>query len=287
MDMRLNMKLSDIEFQGDGRKVIFYYTAEKRVDFRVLIKQYAAEFRTRIEMRQVSYREEASRLGGIGSCGRELCCSTWLTDYKVVSMGAAKSQNLSINMLKLSGQCGRLKCCLNYELETYLEALSEFPKDDRLTLETVSGSARLQKTDILKRTLWFSYPNNNDWIAIDLERVNEIIALNKKGKKPDTLVDQPLGAEIINKFEPAPDLISDQDISRYDELDKQRKKQGKKRRNKRKGKPSNKSTNPQGATQNKGPEGSQKGKGQGNKGNKNRNRNRNKKKPNNKPSGQN
>jgi len=176
---------------------------------------------------------------------------------------------------------------LNYELETYLEALSEFPKDDRLTLETVSGSARLQKTDILKRTLWFSYPNNNDWIAIDIERVNKIIALNKKGKKPDTLVDQPLGAEIINKFEPAPDLISDQDISRYDELDKQRKKQGKKRRNKRKGKPSNKSKNPQGTRQKKGPEGAQKEKGQGNKGNKNRDRNRNKKKPNNKPSGQN
>lgn len=287
MDMRLNMKLSDIEFQGDGRKVIFYYTAEKRVDFRALIKHYAAEFRTRIEMRQVSYREEASRLGGIGSCGRELCCSTWLTDYKVVTMGAAKSQNLSINMLKLSGQCGRLKCCLNYELETYLEALSEFPKDDRLTLETVSGSARLQKTDILKRTLWFSYPNNSDWIAIDLERVNEIIALNKKGKKPDTLVDQPLGAEIINKFEPAPDLISDQDISRYDELDKERKKQSKKSRNKRKGKPGNKGKNPQANRQAKSPEGSQKGKSQGNKGNKNRSRNRNKKKPNNKPSGQN
>ncbi|MFT5724949.1 MAG: cell fate regulator YaaT (PSP1 superfamily) [Bacteroidia bacterium] len=233
MDMKLAMKLSDIEFQGDGRKVIFFYTAEKRVDFRSLIKQYATEFKTRIEMRQVSYREEASRLGGIGSCGRELCCSTWLTDYKVVTMGAAKSQNLSINMLKLSGQCGRLKCCLNYELETYLEALNEFPKGDDIYLETAAGSAKLQKTDILKRMLWFSYPKNSDWIPIDLVRVNEIIQLNKDGEKPETLIDKPIGAEILNKYEPAPDLISDQDINRYDEIDEQRKKQGKNRRNKK------------------------------------------------------
>jgi cell fate regulator YaaT (PSP1 superfamily) len=256
MDLKLAMKLSDIEFQGDGRKVIFYYTAEKRVDFRSLIKQYAAEFKTRIEMRQVSYREEASRLGGIGSCGRELCCSTWLTDYKVVTMGSAKSQNLSINMLKLSGQCGRLKCCLNYELETYLEALNEFPKGDDLYLETTAGSAKLQKTDILKRMLWFSYPKNSDWIPIDLERVNEIIQLNRKGEKPETLIDKPIGAEIINKYEPAPDLISDQDINRYDEIDEQRKKQGKKRRNKKgpnnRNNPRNKSRNFKGGDKKKG-----------------------------------
>lgn len=233
MSMKLAMKLSDIEFQGDGRKVIFYYTAEKRVDFRALIKQYASEFKTRIEMRQVSYREEASRLGGIGSCGRELCCSTWLTDYKVVTMGAAKTQNLSINMLKLSGQCGRLKCCLNYELETYLEALGEFPKDDDLRLETAAGTARLQKTDILKRMLWFSYPSSSDWIAVDLERVNEIKALNKKGEKPETLIDKPIGAEIINKFEPVPDLISDQDINRYDQIDEERRKKSKSKRKKK------------------------------------------------------
>ena len=136
-------------------------------------------------------------------------------------------------MLKLSGQCGRLKCCLNYELETYLEALNEYPKGDDLYLETAAGSAKLQKTDILKRMLWFSYPKNSEWIPIDLERVNEIIKLNKKGEKPDTLVDKPIGAEIINKYEPAPDLISDQDINRYDEIDQQRKKQSKNRRNKK------------------------------------------------------
>jgi len=287
MDMKLAMKLSDIEFQGDGRKVIFYYTAEKRVDFRTLIKQYAAEFKTRIEMRQVSYREEASRLGGIGSCGRELCCSTWLTDYKVVTMGAAKTQNLSINMLKLSGQCGRLKCCLNYELETYLEALNEFPKGDDLYLETAAGSAKLQKTDILKRMLWFSYPKNSEWIPIDLVRVNEIIQMNKKGNKPETLVDKPIGAEIINKYEPAPDLISDQDINRYDEIDEQRKKQGKKRRNK-KG-PGNRN-NPRNKNRNQGAD----NKDQGAKpiGNKPKNKKPNPNKPNsdkpqgNKPQGQ-
>lgn len=274
MDMKLAMKLSDIEFQGDGRKVIFYYTAEKRVDFRTLIKQYASEFKTRIEMRQVSYREEASRLGGIGSCGRELCCSTWLTDYKVVTMGAAKSQNLSINMLKLSGQCGRLKCCLNYELETYLEALSEFPKGDDLYLETAAGSAKLQKTDILKRMLWFSYPKNSDWIPIDLVRVNEIIQMNKKGNKPETLIDKPLGAEIINKYEPAPDLISDQDINRYDEIDQERKKQGKKRRN---NKGSGNRNNPNNRNRNQG---DNKDKGGVPSGNKPRNRRPNPNKPN-------
>lgn len=288
MGMKLAMKLSDIEFQGDGRKVIFYYTAEKRVDFRALIKQYAAEFKTRIEMRQVSYREEASRLGGIGSCGRELCCSTWLTDYKVVTMGTAKNQNLSINMLKLSGQCGRLKCCLNYELETYLEALSEFPKDDELLLETQAGTARLQKTDILKRMLWFSYPNSSDWIAIDLERVNEIKNLNREGKKPETLIDKPIGAEIINKFEPAPDLISDQDINRYDEIDEanRRKNRNKRRKKGKKGKPQNKSNRPRNKEGNKTgnpnrdtPKASQSN-NSGSKPSKNRNKNRrNKPKP--------
>jgi cell fate regulator YaaT (PSP1 superfamily) len=266
MDMKLAMKLSDIEFQGDGRKVIFYYTAEKRVDFRALIKQYASEFKTRIEMRQVSYREEASRLGGIGSCGRELCCSTWLTDYKVVTMGAAKSQNLSINMLKLSGQCGRLKCCLNYELETYLEALNEFPKEDGLTLDTAAGSARLQKTDILKRMLWFSYPNKSEWIAIDLDRVNEIREMNKRGEKPETLVESQINLELLESFEPAPDLISDQDINRYDEIDEARKRKNRNKRKKKKPKGKNfkGGDKPQGQNnRNKGPRARKKPDGKG------------------------
>ena len=224
MSMKLEMKLSDIEFQGDGRKVIFFYTAEGRVDFRELVRRYASEFKTRIEMRQVSYREEASRLGGIGSCGRELCCSTWLTDYKVVSMGSAKSQNLSINMLKLSGQCGRLKCCLNYELETYLEALKEFPRQDRLVLETEKGKAWLQKTDILKRLMWFSYPNTTDWTAIELDRVNEIIEMNKKGELPESLIDLSFAIETLELLEPAADLISDQSLTRMDDKNKKNKK---------------------------------------------------------------
>ncbi|MBI1307974.1 MAG: hypothetical protein GC181_15325 [Bacteroidetes bacterium] len=236
MSMKLEMKLSDIEFQGDGRKVIFFYTAEDRVDFRELIKRYAAEFRTRIEMRQVSYREEASRLGGIGSCGRELCCSTWLTDYKVVTMGAARNQNLSINMLKLSGQCGRLKCCLNYELDTYLEALEEFPKGDRVKVETKVGPAYLQKTDILKRMLWFSYPNNSEWVAVDLDRVNEVIAMNNRGERPETLVDRPISSFVPEEVGPAPDLISDQSLNRMDELEEARKKKKHKGGKNRKGK---------------------------------------------------
>ncbi len=235
MRMGLEMKLSDIEFQGDGRKVIFFYTAESRVDFRELIKRYASEFRTRIEMRQVSYREEASRLGGIGSCGRELCCSTWLTDYRVVTIGTAKSQNLSINMLKLSGQCGRLKCCLNYELDTYVEALKDFPRQDMVVLETEAGNARSTKIDILKRTMWFAYPKSSEWIPVGLDRVNEIMEMNNQGNKPETLVDRALGAELMNQVGPQDDLVADQELTRLDEKDRQRKERNK-RRKKGKGK---------------------------------------------------
>jgi len=279
MDMHLAMKLSDIEFQGDGRKVIFFYTAEERVDFRMLIKQYAAEFRTRIEMRQVSYREEASRLGAIGSCGRELCCSTWLTDYKVVSMSTARTQNLSINMLKLSGQCGRLKCCLNYELDSYLEALREFPKGDRLKLETAIGPAYLQKTDILKRMLWFSYPKSSDWIAIHLDRVNDIIELNKNGEKPETLADSQVASQILEDIGPAPDLISDQSLNRMDQLDADRKKNHRKGNRNKKGGFSNRGPRGPGDGQNpnsgdnKGPGGNDnRPRPQGNKRRSNRNR---------------
>lgn len=220
LQLRLKMKISDIEFQGDGKKVTFYYTAEGRVDFRELIRRYASSFKSRIQMLQVSYREEASRLGGIGSCGRELCCSTWLTDYKVVSMGAPKTQNLSINMLKLSGQCGRLKCCLNYELETYHEALKEFP-NEKIKLKTQSGLASLRKIDILKGTAWYCYEKSFDWIPVNVERVNEIIALNKKGETPETLSDTALGAEVAFKtLEYKDDLLGDTDLTRMDEKNK-------------------------------------------------------------------
>ena len=249
LQLRLKMKISDIEYQGDGKKVTFYYTSEGRVDFRELIRRYASEFKSRIQMLQVSYREEASRLGGIGSCGRELCCSTWLTDYKVVSMSAPKTQNLSINMLKLSGQCGRLKCCLNYELETYHEALKSFP-NEKVKLKTESGLASLKKIDILKRTAWYCYEKSFDWIPLDIDRVNEIITLNKKGKTPRTLSDTAKGAEIAFKtLEYKDDLLGENDLTRMDHKNKQtNKRKGQKRgnNNRRFNKPNNKSNKPTG-----------------------------------------
>lgn len=193
LEQGLKMKLSDIEFQGDNSKAVFFYTAEDRVDFRALIKAYADEFRIRIEMRQIGYRQEAARLGGIGSCGRELCCSTWLTDFKLVSVNAARYQNLSINPLKLAGQCGKMKCCLNYELDTYSEALSEFPEtsSERIRLRFESVTLRWVKTDILKRTMWFvAEPKNSEdiaspaWLKFTLSNVKEVMALNAQGTKP-------------------------------------------------------------------------------------------------------
>ena len=159
ISLKLNMKISDVEFQGDGKKATFYYTADQRVDFRQLIKDMAQAFSIRIEMRQIGLRQEAARIGGIGSCGRELCCSTWLTDFRSVSSGAARYQQLSLNPQKLSGQCGRLKCCLNYELDAYRSALKEFPKPE-VKLQTEKGVGIFQKTDIFKGVLWYSYKND-------------------------------------------------------------------------------------------------------------------------------
>ncbi|MEZ4875281.1 MAG: regulatory iron-sulfur-containing complex subunit RicT [Flavobacteriaceae bacterium] len=187
MGLGLKMKISDVEFQGDGSKVIFYYTAEERVDFRQLIKDFARTFNTRIEMKQVGFRQEASRLGGIGSCGRELCCSTWLTDFRSVNTSAARYQQLSLNPQKLAGQCGKLKCCLNYELDSYMEALSAFPKME-VKLLTEKGKAQCQKIDIFKGLMWFSYEDEfMTWHELSVEKVNEIIAINKKGNKVASL----------------------------------------------------------------------------------------------------
>ncbi len=184
--MNLGMKLSDVEFQADNTKAVFYYSADERVDFRELIKVLASEFKVRVEMRQISLRQEAGRLGGIGVCGRELCCSTWLSDFKNVATSAARYQNLSLNPSKLSGQCGRLKCCLNYELETYVEALKFIPEVEAPLL-TEKGEARLQKTDIFRKIMWFAYKEENNWYALNVDRVNEILALNREGKKPASL----------------------------------------------------------------------------------------------------
>lgn len=196
--LELDMKVGDVEYQGDKRKATFYYTAEGRVDFRELIRLYAKEFKVKIEMRQIGARQESARIGGIGSCGRELCCSTWLTDFKSVSTSAARYQNLAINQSKLSGQCGRLKCCLNYELDTYMDALTAFPKNaDRL--KTESGEASLIKTDIFKGVMFYVYDSGNNkgkFFPLSLERVKQILALNSKGEIPADLEDvQTLAAE--------------------------------------------------------------------------------------------
>lgn len=181
-EYRLNMKMSDVEFQADNSKATFYYSAEDRIDFRELIKSLAGEFKVRVEMRQISLRQEAGRLGGIGVCGRELCCSTWLVDFKNVTTSAARYQNLSLNPGKLSGQCGRLKCCLNYELDTYMEAIKDIPQVEKPLL-TEQGPAKLQKTDIFRKLMWFNYNHDNDWISISCDRVREIQALNEQGVK--------------------------------------------------------------------------------------------------------
>ena len=187
LNLGLQMKISDVEYQGDKTKAVFYYTADARVDFRELIKVMADQFRVRIEMRQIGARQEASRLGGIGSCGRELCCSTWLTDYRTVNTSAARYQQLSLNPLKLAGQCGKLKCCLNYELDAYVDALKDFP-DTSLRLETKKGQAFHQKTDIFRRKMWFSYVDDpGAFIELTVDRVKEIYAMNKNGEKPEEL----------------------------------------------------------------------------------------------------
>jgi cell fate regulator YaaT (PSP1 superfamily) len=211
LELGLQMKISDVDYQGDKSKATFYYTAEGRVDFRELIKRMAESFRIRIEMRQIGMRQEASRLGGIGSCGRELCCSTWLTDFKTVSTSAARYQNLSLNTLKLAGQCGKLKCCLNYELDTYMDALKHIP-DNVNYLKTEKGDARLQKTDIFKKLMWFSYPGEENWIPLHINRVKEIQQLNKDGIKPEDL------GEIVEIEEKAAKVLDYENVVGQDSL---------------------------------------------------------------------
>lgn len=187
-NLRLDMKISDVEYQADLSKATFYYTAESRIDFRQLIKDMADRFRVRVEMRQIGSRQEAARLGGIGSCGRELCCSTWLTDFRSVSTSAARYQQLSLNPQKLAGQCGKLKCCLNYELDMYLDAIKSMPKADS-KLQTEKGDAIHMKTDVFKRIIWYGYKGENGMVALTPERVTEIIKLNKENIKPKDLAD--------------------------------------------------------------------------------------------------
>jgi cell fate regulator YaaT (PSP1 superfamily) len=226
---KLDMKLSDVEYQADGSKATFFYTAEGRVDFRELIKAMAASFRTRIEMKQIGARQEAGLVGGIGSCGRELCCSTWLTDFRTVSTSAARYQQLAINPLKLAGQCGKLKCCLNYELDTYIDALKDFPEGN-VHLRTKRGVAYLQKTDIFKRMLWFNMADNPSvFIPMTLQRVNELLEQNKRGQYPDEIISD----AIESVADAAPDyenVVGQDDVKRFDNSGKRRKKKKKKKR---------------------------------------------------------
>ncbi|MDA8650652.1 regulatory iron-sulfur-containing complex subunit RicT [Flavobacteriaceae bacterium] len=235
MRLDLKMKISDIEYQGDGSKATFYYTAEDRVDFRQLIRELARTFNTRIEMKQVGFRQEAARLGGIGSCGRELCCSTWLTDFRSVSTSAARYQQLSLNPQKLAGQCGKLKCCLNFELDSYMDALKVIPKME-IKLKTNKGIGVCQKIDIFKGLLWYCYDKEwMNWHEIPVQKANEIIELNKKGTIVESLeayvdVVVPLAKETFNN------VVGQDSLTRFDQpkrANKRRRSDGQKRRKNR------------------------------------------------------
>ena len=227
----LKMKLSDVEFQGDGNKATFYYTAEARVDFRQLIKDLAGAFSIRVEMKQVGARQEAARLGGVGSCGRELCCSTWLTDFRKVTTSAARYQQLSLNPLKLAGQCGKLKCCLNFELDTYLDALNDFPKQEKI-LKTESGDAEFVKMDIFKKLIWYTYKENRSkWYKLSLEQVQEIIDLNNKNEVSIPLEDYESEIEevVAVDFE---NVVGQDSLTRFDTPKKNRRRNRNKKRKK-------------------------------------------------------
>jgi len=280
----LGMKLSDIEYQADNTKATFYYSADDRVDFRELIKMLATEFRIRVEMRQISLRQEAGRLGGIGVCGRELCCSTWLSDFKNVATSAARYQNLSLNPSKLSGQCGRLKCCLNYELETYMEALKDIPEIEAPLL-TQKGEAILQKTDIFRKLMWFGYKEETNWYSISIERVNEILEWNRSGRKPATLdenqvEEKPVGGPLNSDLENLD--------KKYKDKSKKKKKSGDRNRGDNRPRGNNPGNNPnnQGGNPNKGNNPNNQG-GNPNKGNNPNNQggNPNRNRPNNPPRG--
>jgi len=223
--LKLDMKISQVEMQADGRKATFYYIADGRVDFRELIKVYASEFKVKVEMRQIGARQEAGKVGGIGSCGRELCCATWLTDFKSVNTAAARYQNLSINQTKLSGQCGRLKCCLNYELDTYLDALQHFP-DNCDTIQVTKGNAYLIKKDIFKNLMWYTLPDSNKQYPLTIERVKKIKSLNQQGVIPEELEAVEVTSSKPKEVEPEfVDVVGQISLRSLEKSDKRRKQQ--------------------------------------------------------------
>ena len=224
----LQMKISDVEYQGDKNKATFYYTANERVDFRELIKSLSAQFKVRIEMRQIGARQEAARLGGIGACGRELCCSSWLTDFRSVSTSAARYQQLSINPQKLSGQCGKLKCCLNFELDGYMEGIKEFPSPE-IKLKTKLGECSFVKMDIFQRKMWYAYPNPSigPIVELPLDYVNELIEQNKKGVLPSKL--EPFYTDVSRSKTDYENVVGQDSINRFDSP-KNKKSKSKKRK---------------------------------------------------------
>lgn len=223
--LKLDMKISQVEMQADGRKATFFYIADGRVDFRELIKVYASEFRVKVEMRQIGARQEAGKVGGIGSCGRELCCATWLTDFKSVNTAAARYQNLSINQTKLSGQCGRLKCCLNYELDTYLDALQHFP-DNCDTLQIAKGNAFLIKKDIFKNLMWYTLPDSTKQYPLTIDRVKKIRTLNQQGVIPEELEAVEITSSKPKEAEPEfVDVVGQISLRSLEKADKKRKQQ--------------------------------------------------------------
>jgi len=221
-DLNLDMKIGDVEYQGDRTKAVFYYIADERVDFRELIKVLAETFKIRIEMRQIGARQEAGRIGGVGPCGRELCCSTWISNFVSVTTNAARYQELSLNPQKLAGQCGKLKCCLNFELDCYIDAQKDFPSTD-IVLETDKGQAFHNKTDIFRRIMWYSFDRDNvvNITPVPIDRVKEIIELNNKGQKVEALID-------ITVLEEGPldykNVVGQESLTRFDEKKKKRRK---------------------------------------------------------------
>ncbi len=221
--LKLEMKISQVEIQADSRKATFFYIADGRVDFRELIKIYASEFKLKVEMRQIGARQESAKVGGIGSCGRELCCSTWLTEFKSVNTTAARYQNLSINQTKLSGQCGRLKCCLNYELDTYLDALQQFP-DNCDNIQVAKGNAMLIKKDIFKNLMWYILPDSNKQYPVTIERVRKIKSLNVQGVIPEELEVAEVTSSKIKEVEPEfVELVGQISLQSLEKADRKRK----------------------------------------------------------------
>ncbi|MFW5657921.1 MAG: PSP1 domain-containing protein [Bacteroidota bacterium] len=237
-DLKLDMKIGDVEYQGDRTKAIFYYIADERVDFRELIKVLADEFRIRIEMRQIGARQEAGRIGGIGPCGRELCCATWITNFVSVTTNSARYQEVSLNPQKLAGQCSKLKCCLNYEVECYLDAQKDFP-DISIPLETGEGTAYHQKTDVHKRLMWYSSSPDStaSLVEIPVDRVKEIIEMNKKGSKPARLMEEVKENKVIGTGIDYENEVGKESLTRFEKKKrkggKSKKGQGRRDKNKK------------------------------------------------------